>query len=80
MLGLSASGVDWQYDGKVPSPDNSPIRRLLLGANVPISHPLVNIETIKSDRVFYFGVPLNMSKFEASFIRAIAFEPPEANS
>ena len=80
MLGLSASGIDWQYDGKVPSPDNSPIRRLLLGANVPISHPLVNIETIKSDRVFYFGVPLNMSKFEASFIRAIAFEPPEANS
>jgi hypothetical protein len=40
-------------------------------------HPLVNIGSIKSDRVVYFGVPLNMEKFEASFIRAMAFEAPE---
>jgi hypothetical protein len=25
----------------------------------------------------YFGVPLNMEKFEASFTRAMAFEAPE---
>ncbi len=77
MLGLEAEGVVWQYDLKVSAPDNSPIRRLLLGANIPIVHPLVNIGSIKSDRVVYFGVPLNMEKFEASFIRAMAFEAPE---
>jgi kynurenine formamidase len=77
MLGLEAEGVVWQYDLKVSAPDNSPIRRLLLGANIPIVHPLVNIGRIKSDRVVYFGVPLNMEKFEASFTRAMAFEAPE---
>ena len=76
MLGLSV-GIEWRYDLRVPAPDNSPIRRMLLGANIPIAHPLVNIENIKADRVFYFGLPLNFPKFEASFIRAIAFEAPE---
>jgi len=79
MLGLGVPGIEWQYDLKVPSPDNSPIRRMLLGANIPIAHPLVNIETISSDRVMYFGLPLNFKKFEASFIRAVAFEAPEGS-
>jgi len=74
MLGLGVPGIEWQYDLKVAAPKNSPIRRILLGANVAITHPLVNIETIKSDRVFYFGLPLNMPRFEASFVRAVAFE------
>ncbi|MAW47822.1 MAG: hypothetical protein CBB90_08540 [Gammaproteobacteria bacterium TMED30] len=78
MLGLQASGVQWQYALKVSAPENSPIRRLLLGANVPIAHPLVNIDTLKQGRVFYFGLPLNTPKSEASFIRAIAFEAPDA--
>lgn len=77
MLGLSAQGIEWQYDLKVAAPNNSPIRRMLLGANIPIAHPLVNIDTITAERVFYVGLPLNMPKFEASFIRAVAFEAPE---
>ena len=76
MLGMSA-GIEWQYDLRKSAPDNSPIRRMLLSANIPIAHPLVNIENIKADRVFYFGLPLNFPKFEASFIRAVAFEAPE---
>jgi kynurenine formamidase len=79
MLGMGVPGIEWQYDLKVPAPNNSPIRRMLLGANVPIAHPLVNIENIKADRVFYFGLPLNFPKFEASFIRAVAFEAPEGS-
>jgi kynurenine formamidase len=79
MLGLGALGIEWQYDLKVPSPDNSPLRRMFLGANIPIAHPLVNIEQIRSKRVIYFGLPLNFKKFEASFIRAIAFEAPEVS-
>ena len=78
MIGLSV-GIEWQYDLRVSAPDNSPIRRMLLGANVPIAHPLVNIENIQTDRVFYFGLPLNFPKFEASFIRAVAFEAPEGS-
>lgn len=74
MLGIGVPGIEWQYDPKIAAPDNSPIRRLLLGANVPIAHPLANIETLTKDRVFYVGLPLNFPKMEASFIRAVAFE------
>ena len=80
MLGLQATGVEWQYDLKVSAPANSPIRRMLLGANVPIAHPLVNIDTIAADRVLYIALALNMPKFEASFIRAIAFEAPKTEA
>jgi kynurenine formamidase len=79
MLGLGAPGIEWQFDLKEPSPHNSPIRRMFLGANIPIAHPLVNIEQIRADRVIYFGLPLNFKKFEASFIRAVAFEAPEVS-
>ena len=79
LLGLGAPGIEWQYNLKAQPPANSPVRRLLLGANIPIAHPLVNIDTIKADRVFYFGLPLRMKRFEASFTRALALEPPAAN-
>ena len=74
MLGLGYPGIEWQYDLKEAAPENSPVKRMLLGANIPIVHPLVNIETISSDRVFYYGMPLRVGKLEASFVRAIAFE------
>ena len=74
MLGIGAPGIEWQYDLKLPAPDNSPVRRALLGANVPIAHPLVNIDSLTRDRVFYVGLPLRFTKSEASFIRAIALE------
>ena len=74
MLGIGVPGIQWQYNLKVPSPDNSPIRRSLLGANIPIAHPLVNIDQLTKDRVYYVGLPLRMMKMEASFIRAIALE------
>ena len=75
MIGFGYPGIEWQYDLKVAAPNNSPIRRMFLGANIPIAHPLVNIETLSSDRVFYYGMPLNVPKLEASFVRAVAFEP-----
>ena len=74
MLGIGAPGIEWQYDLKLPAPHNSPVRRALLGANVPIAHPLVNIDKLTRDRVFYVGLPLRFTKSEASFIRAIALE------
>jgi len=74
MLGLCATGVEWQYDLKLPAPDNSPVRRMLLGANVPIVHPLVNIDKLTRDRVFFVSLPLRTVKMEASFTRAVAFE------
>ncbi len=74
MLGLGYPGVEWQYALKAAAPNNSPVKRLLLGAGIPIVHPLINIETISTDRVFYYGMPLHIPKLEASFVRAIAFE------
>ena len=74
MIGFGVPGIEWQYDLKLAAPDNSPIRRMLLGANIPVAHPLVNIETLTKDRVFYVGTPFNFVKSEASFIRAIALE------
>lgn len=74
MLGLSATGILWQYHLKHAAPDNSPVRRTLLGGNVPIAHPLANIDSLTSDRVFYVGLPLRTAKAEASFIRALAFQ------
>ena len=74
MLGLSGTGILWQYHLKHAAPNNSPVRRALLGANVPIAHPLVNIDKLSSDRVFYVGLPLRTAKAEASFIRALAFQ------
>ena len=74
MLGLSGTGILWQYHLKHAAPNNSPVRRTLLGANVPIAHPLVNIDKLSSDRVFYVGLPLRTAKAEASFIRALAFQ------
>jgi kynurenine formamidase len=74
MLGIGVPGIQWQYDLKLAAPNNSPIRRMLLGANIPIAHPLVNIETLTKERVFYVGLPLRTEKMEASFIRAIALE------
>ena len=74
MLGVSAEGVLWDYAHKKSAPNNSPVKRQLLGANVPVAHPLVNIDKLSKERVFYFGLPLIMTKMEASFIRAVAFE------
>ena len=74
MIGFGVPGIQWQYDLKIGAPDNSPIRRMLLGANIPIAHPLVNIETLTKDRVYYVGLPHRFIKSEASFIRAIALE------
>ena len=73
MVGFGA-GIAWEYHLKLATPDNSPVKRVLLGADVPIVQPLVNIETLSKDRVFFMGLPLRMSKMEASFTRALAFE------
>ena len=78
MLGLEATGVDWQYDLN-SSHQTTPRSVARCSANVPIAHPLVNIESLSADRVLYFGLPFNFEKFEASFIRAVAFEPKESN-
>ncbi len=80
MLGLGLPGIEWQYDLKKPAPNNSPIRRMFLGANCPITYPLVNIENITASRVFYTGMPFKWKKFEACFVRAVAFEPEEGCS
>jgi kynurenine formamidase len=74
MLAAEAPGILWETDPKAPQPNNSPTHRNMLGNNIPITYPLTNITTLKSDRVFYIGLPLSVERFDATWIRAIALE------
>ena len=46
----------------------------MTGNNIPIVYPLVNIESLTSDRVFFMSLPLNVERMEGSWVRAIAIE------
>jgi kynurenine formamidase len=46
----------------------------MLGNNIPIAYPLCNIEQLTKERVFYYGVPLNVEKMDATWVRPLAFE------
>jgi len=48
----------------------------LLSNNIPITYPLENLDKLKSDRVFYMGLPIKIARMEATWIRAIAIEEP----
>lgn len=47
----------------------------LLGNNIPIIENLDHLDEIKKERVYFFGFPLRIAGLDASWIRAIAFEP-----
>ena len=64
----------WETNMNAPEPDNSPTHRAMTGNNVPIVYPLVNIENLTSDRVFFMSLPLNVERLEGSWVRAIAIE------
>jgi kynurenine formamidase len=74
MFAVEMPGIAWETNYQSPSPDNSPTHRSFLGNNIPITYPLVNLSTLKKDRVTYFGFPLSVERLDGSFIRAIAFE------
>jgi len=74
MLAVEMPGVVWETAPKAPQPHNSPTHRNMLGNNIPITYPLVNIHELKKDRVFYIGFPLNIERMEATWVRAIALE------
>ena len=46
----------------------------MLGNNIPVCYPLVNIEKLKKDRAFYIGMLLNVERLEATWVRALAVE------
>jgi len=74
MLAVEMPGVKWESDAQVPQPHNSPTHRNMLGNNIPVTYPLVNIHTLKKDRVFYIGLPLNVERLDATWVRAIVLE------
>ena len=45
------------------------------GAPIPIIEQLAHLEDIARERVLFFGLPLRVADLDASWIRAIAFEP-----
>lgn len=74
MLAVGMPGVNFETDAKAPQPNNSPTHRNMLGNNIPITYPLVNIETLKHERVFYTGAPPSVERMDACQIRALAFD------
>jgi kynurenine formamidase len=74
LLAVGYPGVQWESAYQADEPHNSPTHRNLLGNNVPIAYPLCNIETLKRDRCFYMGVPLNVEKMDATWVRPLAIE------
>lgn len=74
MLAVEMPGVNWETNAQAPQPNNSPTHRNMLGNNIPITYPLVNVSTLTKERVFYIGLPLSVERLEATWIRAVAFE------
>jgi kynurenine formamidase len=74
LLAVGYPGVMWESAYQADEPHNSPTHRNLLGNNIPIAYPLCNIETLKRDRCFYMGVPLNVEKMDATWVRPLAIE------
>ena len=74
MLAVQMPGVMFETDFQTQEPNNCPTHRAMLCNNIPITYPLVNISTLKHERVFYLGLPLSVERLEASWIRAIALE------
>jgi kynurenine formamidase len=56
---------------------NEPHRMFLgrTGGPIPIMEEIKHLETLRSDRVLFFGLPIRVHRIEATSIRAIAFEP-----
>ena len=71
---LPRVGVRFESDFQAPQPHNSPTHRNMLGNNIPVCYPLVNVEKLKKERAFYIGMPLNVERLEATWVRAIAVE------
>ena len=74
LLAVQYPGIMWESAHQDEEPHNCPTHRHLLGNNVPIAYPLVHIESLTSERCIYFGVPLNVEKMDATWVRALAFE------
>lgn len=74
MLAVEVPGISWEVDFQKPQPHNSPTHRNMLGNNIPITYPLVNVATLKKERAFYFGFPLSVERLDGCWIRAVAFE------
>ena len=74
MLAVGAPGIGWETKADAPEPENCPTHRAMTGNNIPITYPLVNVTTLKRDRVFFMSLPLNVERMEGTWVRAIAIE------
>jgi len=66
MVGIQ--GIGLEEPGKMESHDN------FLKNDTPIIEVLTNLDKVKKERVFFIGLPLNISHIDSSWIRAIALE------
>jgi len=67
LLGVQNIGVEESYASMATHGN-------LLKNEIPIIEGLVNMDTIRRERIFYIGLPLRIASLDSSWIRAIALE------
>ena len=67
MLGVQLPGVRFDTPEAVT-------HKILLTNNITITYPLANLDQLQQSRVFYMGLPINIARLEATWVRAIAIE------
>lgn len=77
MLGVQGVSPDEPGSYQPSSGIRPPTHMALLENDIPIIEGLVNLDAIRSERVFFIGLPLKIAYLDSSWIRAIALEPKE---
>ena len=71
MLGIQ---LGFRVRGLFFDTTESTTHKKLLTNNIPITYPLVNLDNLKRERVFYMGLPIKIAQMDATWVRAIAVE------
>ncbi|MBM3277290.1 MAG: cyclase family protein [Candidatus Handelsmanbacteria bacterium] len=68
LLGIDSPGLEVEGDRRLPN------HRLLFGRGIPLIESLVNLELLRSGRVWVFAQPLPAQGADAVPLRVLAFE------
>ena len=67
MVGIQ--GIGLEEPRRMESHEN------FLKNDIPIIEVLINLDKVQKERVFFIGLPFNISYIDSSWIRAITLEP-----
>jgi len=75
--GVRAVGVDFAVDANppipTPRPENYPVHRILLGADIPLIENLVNLDKLAGKKFELFALPIKIYRGDGAATRAVAW-------